>query len=102
MCKHGEIIFECVQNSLWPQETREEKAKENEGNKRKFLQQELATVKRKKVELETVVSSLQQDNEKYLMEADEKEDLKEIQALIIKDKLFKLSNNCKRKMSNNK
>ena len=100
MCEHGEIIFECAQNSLWPQETREEKAKENEGNKRKFLQEELATVKTKKVELETVVSSLQQDNEKYLMEAGEKEDIKEIQALIIKDKLF--SNNCKRKMSNNK
>ena len=41
------------------QETRKEKPKEKEGNKSKLLQEELATVKRKKFELETVVSSLQ-------------------------------------------
>ena len=70
------------------QETRKEKAKEKEGNKKKLLQEELATVKRKKLELKTVVSSLQQDIEKYSIEAGEKEDLKEMQALIIKANSF--------------
>ena len=70
------------------QETRKEKTKEKEGNKRKLLQEELATVKRKKLELETVVSSLTQDIEKYSIEAAEKEDLKEMQALITKANSF--------------
>ena len=70
------------------QETRKERTKEKEGNKRKLLQEELATVKRKKLELEAVVSSLQQDIEKYSIEAAEKEDLKEMQALIIKANSF--------------
>ena len=70
------------------QETRKEKAKEKKGNKKKLLQEELAIVKRKKLELKTVVSSLQQDIEKYSIEAGEKEDLKEMQALIIKANSF--------------
>ena len=42
------------------QETRKKKkAKEKEENKRKPLHEKLATVKRMKLELETVVSSLQ-------------------------------------------
>ena len=71
------------------QETRKEKAKEKEGNKRNLLQEELTTVKRKKLELETVVSSLQQDIEKYSIESCEKEDLKEMEALIIKANSFR-------------
>ena len=71
------------------QETRKEKAKEKEGNKRNLLQEELATVKRKKLELETVVSCLQQDIEKYSIESCKKEDLKEMEALIIKANSFR-------------
>ena len=71
------------------QETRKEKAKEKKGNKRKPLQEELASVKRKKLELERVVSSLQQDIEKYSIKASEKENLKEMQALIIKANSFR-------------
>ena len=47
------------------QDTRNEKVKEKEGGKRKLLQEELSAVERKKLELDTVVSSLQQDIEKY-------------------------------------
>ena len=53
------------------------------------MQEELAVVKRKKLELETVVSSPQQDIGKYSIEAGEKEDLKEMQALIIKANSFR-------------
>lgn len=52
------------------------------------MQEELTTVKRKKLETEMLISSLQQDIEKYSIEAGENEDLKEMQALIIKAKSF--------------
>ena len=52
------------------------------------MQEELTTVKRKKLETETLISSLQQDIGKYSIEAGENEDLKEMQALIIKAKSF--------------
>ena len=52
------------------------------------MQEELTTVKRKKLETKTLISSLQQDIEKYSIEAGENEDLKEMQALIIKAKSF--------------
>ena len=52
------------------------------------MQEELTTVKRKKLETETLISSLQRDIEKYSIEAGENEDLKEMQALIIKAKSF--------------
>ena len=52
------------------------------------MQGELTTVKRKKLETKTLISSLQQDIEKYSIEAGENEDLKEMQALIIKAKSF--------------
>ena len=58
------------------QESRKGKAEEKEENKRKPFQEELASVKRRKLELETVLLSLQQDIEKYSIEAGEKEDLK--------------------------
>ena len=52
------------------------------------MQEELTTVKRKKLETETLISSPQQDIGKYSIEAGENEDLKEMQALIIKAKSF--------------
>ena len=71
------------------EEIKKKEAAQAGTNKRKLLQEELAIVKRRRLELEAVVTSLQKDIESYSIQAGEKEDLVEMKALITKANSFR-------------
>ena len=71
------------------EEIKKKEAAQAGTNKRKLLQEELAIVKRRRLELEAVVTSLQKDIESYSIQASEKEDLVEMKALITKANSFR-------------
>lgn len=65
-------------------EKKDEESGSLRGNKWKLLQEELAVVKRKKLELENLYSSSEKDVEKYWFETRNMDDFDEKLALIAK------------------
>ena len=70
-------------------EKKDDEAAQSVSKKRKLLQEEACSVKRKKMELETIVTSLTTDIERYSVEAGEKEDLVEMKSLLTKANSFR-------------
>ena len=71
--------------------------KEVVSKKRKLLQEELASVKKKKIDLESVVTSLEKDVERFSREAEKKDNFVEMKAMVTKRNAVMDAVECKRK-----
>ena len=63
--------------------------RQQKGIKRKLIEEELSNVKRKKLEVESLITSMRANIEKYSVEATQRNNLKEIKMLLQKTDTFR-------------